>query len=166
MIYSSIVERKLRRAFNALNRGDHAPVLAAFGSPVEHTFYGIHALAGTRRDMGGIAPWYARLKTLMPDLQFEIRSVAVSGMPWNTTALIEWRDRFSLPDGSRRANQGVHALQLRWGKVVSLRIYCDTQMLAQVLHDMELQGLAEAGQKPIADAVPTDQAGLLAAARS
>jgi ketosteroid isomerase-like protein len=166
MIYRSIVERKLRRAFDALNRGDHASVLAAFGAPVEHTFYGAHALGGTRTDMRSITPWYARLKTLMPDLQFEIRSVAVTGMPWNTTVLIEWRDRFSLPDGSRRANQGVHALRLRWGKVVSLRIYCDTQLLVEVLRDMQLQGLQEANRSPIVDGSPSAQLGLAAVARS
>ena len=33
MIYRRIVERQLRRAFEALNRGDHAPILAAFGTP-------------------------------------------------------------------------------------------------------------------------------------
>jgi hypothetical protein len=75
MIYRRIVERQLRRAFEALNRGDHAPVLAAFGSPVEH----------------------------------------------------------------------------KWGKVVSLRIYCDTPVLASVLHDLQAQGVADAGLPPIDD---------------
>ena len=151
MIYRSIVERQLRRAFEALNRGDHAPVLAAFGSPVEHVFFGEHALGGTRRTMAGIVPWYARLKTVFPDLHFDIQSLAVRGMPWNTVALVEWRDRFTLRDGSRRGNQGVHVLRLKWGKVVSLRVYCDTQVLASVLQDLESQGVADAGMPPIAD---------------
>lgn len=145
MIYRSVVEAKLRRAFAALNAGDHAPVLAAFGAPVEHVFYGDHALAGTRRDMGEIRAWYARLKAVFPDLHFEIDAIAVTGMPWNTTALVEWRDSFTLPDGTRRGNQGVHALRLRWGKVVSLRVYCDTQLLAGVLERMASQGREAAG---------------------
>ena len=119
MIYRRIVEHQLRSAFEALNRGDHGPVLGAFGTPVEHVFFGRHALAGSRHAMASIVPWYQRLKALFPDLQFEIRAVAVRGMPWNTTALVEWRDRFTMPDGTRRGNQGVHALRLKWGRVVS-----------------------------------------------
>jgi len=151
MIYRFIVERKLRSAFGALNRGDHAPVLAAFGSTVEHVFFGDHALAGARHDMATIVPWYARLKRVLPDLQFDIESVVVRGMPWNTVALVEWRDRFSLVDGSRGSNQGVHALRLKWGRVVSLRIYCDTQVLADVLRQQNARGIADAGLAPITD---------------
>ncbi len=150
MIYRRIVETQLRRAFVALNAGDHAPVLAAFGAPVEHVFYGDHALAGTRTDMGEIRAWYARLKVVFPDLHFDIDAIAVSGMPWNTVALVEWRDRFTLPDGTRRGNQGMHVLRLRWGRVVSLRVCCDTQVLADVLDQIAAQGVAEAGLPPIA----------------
>ena len=152
MIYRRIVESQLRRAFAALNRGDHAPVLAAFGAPVEHAFFGAHALGGVRRDRPSIVAWYARLKAIFPDLHFEIDAIAVAGMPWNTSALVEWRDTFTLPDGTRRGNQGVHALRLAWGKVVSLRVYCDTQRLEGVLREMEAQGRAEATAAPIGEA--------------
>jgi ketosteroid isomerase-like protein len=155
MIYRSIVERQLRRAFESLNRGDHSPVLAAFGAPVEHVFFGDHALGGSRHSMHSIAPWYQRLKTVFPDLHFDIQSVAVRGMPWNTVALVEWRDRFTLRDGTRRGNQGVHVLRLKWGKVVSLRVYCDTQVLASVLRDLQEQGVADAGMPPIDDLFPS-----------
>jgi ketosteroid isomerase-like protein len=151
MIYRYIVERKLRRAFEALNRGDHAPILASFAPTVEHVFFGDHALGGSRHDMTTIEPWYARLKTVLPDLQFDIESVVVRGMPWNTVALVEWRDRFSLRDGTRAGNQGVHALRLKWGKVSSLRIYCDTQVLADVLRRQHRHGIPDAGMAPIVD---------------
>jgi ketosteroid isomerase-like protein len=154
MIYRSIVEWQLRRAFAALNRGDHSPVLAAFGAPVEHVFFGDHALGGSRHTMTSIVPWYRRLKTVFPDLHFDIQSLAVRGMPWSTVALVEWRDRFTLRDGTRRGNQGVHVLRLKWGKVVSLRVYCDTQVLASVLRDLETQGVADAGMPPIDDLAP------------
>jgi len=152
MIYSFVVAQKLRSAFAALNRGDHAPVLAAFGAPVEHVFYGVNALAGTRRDMPSITAWYARLKKVFPDLRFEIDAIAVSGMPWNSVALVEWRDSFTLPDGTRAGNQGVHVLRMAWGKVTSLRVYCDTQLLATILQEMQRQGRVEAGLAPIGDA--------------
>ena len=152
MFYRFVVAQKLRRAFAALNRGDHAPVLAAFGSRAEHVFYGVNALAGTRRDSASIAAWYARLKKVFPDLRFEIDAIAVSGMPWNTVALVEWRDSFTLPDGTLAGNQGVHALRMAWGKVTSLRVYCDTQLLATILQEMQRQGRIEAGLAPIGDA--------------
>jgi len=151
VIYHYIVERKLRHAFEALNRGDHGPVLAAFSPDAEHVFFGDHALAGARHDMKTIVPWYARLKTVLPDLRFEIESVLVRGMPWNTVALVTWRDRFHLRDGSLGANQGVHALRLKWGKVTSLRIYCDTQVLAQVLRRQSDLGVVDATLPPIDD---------------
>jgi hypothetical protein len=37
--------------------------------------------------------------------------------------------------------------------VVSLRIYCDTQVLAEALHDMQAQGRPAAGLPPIDDAL-------------
>ena len=151
MIYRFVVERKLRQAFEALNRGDHGPVLASFAPQVEHVFFGDHALAGARHHMRSIGPWYARLKSVLPDLRFEIEAVTVRGMPWNTVALVEWRDHFTLRDGTRGGNQGVHALRLKWGKVVSLRVYCDTQVLAEVLRRQLAQGVVDAGLAPIVD---------------
>jgi ketosteroid isomerase-like protein len=67
-------------------------------------------------------------------------------------ALVEWRDRFSLKNGRQGGNQGVHALRLQWGKVTSLRIYCDTQVLAEALREQHALGIADAGMAPIVDA--------------
>lgn len=159
MIYRAVIERKLRNTFDALNRGDYEPVLSSFGLPVEHTFFGDHALAGSRHGMDFIAPWYARLKTLFPDLHFEIDAMAVSGTPWNTTAMVEWRDRFSLRDGAVRGNQGVHVIKIRWGRVISLHIYCDTQVLGSVLDELKSQGVKEAGLPPISDLKAPPQPG-------
>jgi ketosteroid isomerase-like protein len=152
MIYRSIVESKLRRGFDALNRGDHEHVMALFAPQFEHVFYGDHALAGARHQRSSIVLWYARLKKLFPDLCFEVQSIAVRGLPWNTVALVEWRDHFTLRDGTRGGNQGVHVMRLAWGKVVSLRVYCDTQVVAAALHALHAQGEAQAGLAPINDA--------------
>jgi ketosteroid isomerase-like protein len=151
VIYRRIVEMKLRQGFDALNRGDHAQVMSMFAPRFEHVFFGNHALAGARHQRSSIMPWYARLKLLFPDLRFEVQSVAVRGLPWNTVALVEWRDQFSLPDGTRGANQGVHVLRLKWGKVVSLRVYCDTQVVAAAMQALQQQGVEEAGSAPITD---------------
>ena len=40
---------------------------------------------------------------------------------------------------------------MRWGRVVGLRVYCDTQLLATILDEIERQGVAEAGLAPIGE---------------
>jgi ketosteroid isomerase-like protein len=151
LIYRQIVERKLRRGFDALNRGDHSQVMSLFAARFEHVFFGDHALGGARHRHMSIVPWYARLKLLFPDLRFEVQSVAVRGLPWDTVAMVEWRDHFTLRDGAEVGNQGVHVLRLKWGEVVSLRIYCDTQVVAAALQALHLQGVQEAACAPITD---------------
>jgi ketosteroid isomerase-like protein len=151
MLYRYIVERRLRHAFAALNRGDYGPILKSFGTPLEHTFHGSHALGGSRHTMASVARWYERLRAIFPDLHFDLDSVVVRGWPWHTVAVCEWRDQFGLPDGQRRGNQGVHVLRLRWGRVVSLRIHCDTQRLVAALDALAAQGVEAAEMAPIAD---------------
>lgn len=158
MIYRAIVEWKLRRAFAALDDGDCSAVLAAFAKRVEHTFYGEHALGGTRHAPDSLRQWYTRLLKVLPDLHFDVDSVVVRGWPWDTIAVVEWRDRFLLRDGQRCSNQGVHVLRLRWGRVVSLRIHCDTQKLQGILQTLQDQGVAEAGMAPIVDATQVARA--------
>jgi hypothetical protein len=58
-----------------------------------------------------------------------------------------------LRDGSPRRNQGVHVLRLKWGKVVSLHVHCDTQVVAGAMRELLSQGVAEAGLPPIDDRV-------------
>jgi hypothetical protein len=91
------------------------------------------------------------LQRLLPDLRFEIHSMAVAGWPWDTRALVSWSDSFTLPDGTPGSNQGVHELRLAWGKVVSLEVHCDTAKLEDYCARMQALGLAEAGAAPISD---------------
>ena len=149
MIYQAVVRQKLRASFAAINQGDYVPVLAAFAPDAEHAFFGDHALGGARRGLPALTQWYARLQAILPDLHFDIGTLAVNGPPWNTSAFVEWRDRFTMRDGRRGANQGVHALTLKWGKVTALRIYCDTIVLRDALARLSAQGVVEAGLPPI-----------------
>jgi ketosteroid isomerase-like protein len=75
----------------------------------------------------------------------------VSGRPWNTVAAVEWGDRGTTLDGRPFQNQGVHFVTLRWGKVASLRIYCDTATLADVLPRNATHGARDAAEPPILD---------------
>jgi ketosteroid isomerase-like protein len=150
-MYKTIVRRQLRRVFEQLNRREFAAMPGLFAAQAEHVFPGDHALAGTRHSGESIRRWYARLPLALPDLQFDVRHIVVSGWPWRTVAAVEWRDHGTALDGQPFANQGVHFVTLRWGKVSSLRIYCDTQMLASVLQRNARHGATEAVAAPISD---------------
>lgn len=151
-MYHFIVRQKLRRSFGDLNAGRYAPIVAQFAGPHRHLMVGRHALAGERRTPASTGKWYARLQRLLPGLRFELESIAVSGWPWDTHALVSWKDSFTLPDGSVGNNQGVHAFRLAWGKVRSLEVHCDTDRLQTYLARMQALGLEEAGAPPITDA--------------
>lgn len=148
-MYHMVVRSKLRRAFECINRGEWAPILAGFAPVHRHVFYGEHALGGTRTSMVTTSRWYERLKKMFPDLAFEVRSIVVTGWPWKTRAIVEWTDRFTLPDGERGSNQGVHAFELAWGKVKQLEIHCDTARLQSYCARMAASGLTEAMADPI-----------------
>ena len=114
-----------------------------------HSFPGEHALGGTRTTLEATRRWYGRLARVLPDVRFEIRHIAVSGWPWRTVAAVEWSDSGTTADGQPFANQGVHVVTLRWGKVTRLQIYCDTGVLAEVCRRQAAQGIEEAAAAPI-----------------
>ena len=150
-MYHFVVRRKLRRSFRDINAGRYGAIVAQFAQRHSHVMFGRHALAGQRRTLASTREWYGRLHRLLPDLRFEIQSIAVSGWPWDTRALVSWTDSFTLPDGTPGNNQGVHELRLAWGKVVALEVHCDTARLEAYCQRMQALGLAEAGAAPISD---------------
>jgi ketosteroid isomerase-like protein len=150
-MYHAIVRGKVRRAFRDINAGRYAPIVAQFAARHTHTMFGAHALGGQRRTLASTRAWYGRLQRLLPDLRFDVHSIAVSGWPWDTRALASWTDHFTLPDGTRGSNQGVHELRLAWGRVVALDVHCDTAKLAGYCERMREMGMVEAGAAPIED---------------
>ncbi len=150
-MYHFVVDRKVRRAFRDINAGHYANIVSQFAPRHEHVMFGEHALGGRRRTLASTGQWYKRLQRMLPDLRFDVQSVAVSGWPWDTRILVSWADAFSLPDGSRGNNQGVHELRMAWGKVTSLQVHCDTARLQAYCERMGQLGLAEATAAPISD---------------
>ncbi len=150
-MYHLIVRRKLLRAFEAINRGEYAGIVAQFAPRHRHVMHGAHALGGERHSLARTAQWYARLQRLLPDLRFTVHSVLVAGWPWDTRAAVGWTDEFTLPDGSRGSNQGVHEFTLRWGRVHALAVHCDTARLQAYCLRMCASGLTEAAAPPIVE---------------
>ena len=150
-MYHAIVRLKLRRAFDAINAGRYDGVVAQFAPRHRHAMAGRHALAGDRRSLASTARWYERLQRVLPGLVFDIRAIVVGGMPWRTTAAVMWDDRFTLPDGTPGSNTGVHEFELRWGRVHSLVIHCDSERLQRYCERIAACGVAEAAAAPITD---------------
>ena len=48
-------------------------------------------------------------------------------------------------------NDGMHLVRLRWGKLVSLHAYLNTEIVAAACRRMADSGIAEAGAAPIED---------------
>lgn len=58
-MYHSIVEKRVRALFDAVNHGDAEPVLRAFAQRFEHSFLGEnHALSGSRHTLAATRGWY------------------------------------------------------------------------------------------------------------
>lgn len=151
-MYHAIVRRRVAQTFEALGRGDYEVALAGMAQRFEHNFSGAHALGGTRHTKAGMRLWLERLFRLNRKLDFTVKHIAVSGTPWNTTAVIEWRDTATLADGdSSYFNDGTHVIRMRWGKVVSLHAYLDTEKVVQAFRRMAEAGIAEAEAAPIED---------------
>lgn len=148
-MYHAIVKRKLLAAFAELNAGRYDGIPAQFSARHCHRMVGDHALGGERRDVGATARWYGRLQRLLPGLRFDVDGVWVSGWPWRTRAVVAWRDRFQLPGGRQGSNCGMHEFELRWGRVSSLTVHCDTARLAGYLAEVAAAGQSEAVAEPI-----------------
>lgn len=150
-MYHWFVRRKLEAAFRAIAQRDYAAIVGQFAASHAHVFHGRHALAGTRTNLASTARWYERLARVFPDLAFEVDDVVIEGTPWNTRAMVAWRDRFTLPNGESGQNQGIHVFELAWGKVRRLEIHCDTSALEGYLARIAELGIGDAVAPPIQD---------------
>jgi ketosteroid isomerase-like protein len=150
-MYHAIVRRRVRALFAAVNRGNAEPVLQTFARDFEHAFLGDTALGGSRRTLAATRKWYERLYRLLPDINFDLGRIMISGAPWNTLVIIEWKETNSGTDGVRTYNHGLHVMQLRWGRAKRLVICPDTVGLKATLDRLAGAGNAEALAAPIAD---------------
>ncbi|MDO5706828.1 MAG: nuclear transport factor 2 family protein [Paracoccus sp. (in: a-proteobacteria)] len=132
-MYHTIVRRRIRSLFDAVNRGDARPVLDTFTPDGEHVFNGAHAMSGRRVTAQGRADWYARLFRLLPDIRFILHRIDVAGPPWATIAVVEWSETNSATDGIRTGAAGVHVVHLKWGRMTRLLILTDTAALQATL---------------------------------
>ena len=127
----ALVPRVLRAKFSkdleALNGGDHRPLLSAYSEDFVLAFHdGDHRWRGEWRGRDGMERFLRNFTAAK--LQGEIKAIAVSGPPWAMTIWARMDDHADSPDGERLyENRTVIVLQTRWGKVVRQDdFYADT----------------------------------------
>ena len=148
-MYHRIVRRKVLKLFDQVSRGHAEPFLASLAPVFEHQFAGDTALGGSRTTLAATRRWYERLYRLLPDITFDVENVWIGGGPWSTLVIAEWNESNSGTDGVRTVNHGIHALQLRWGRVGRVFIYPDTVGLKTTLDRLARAGNHEAAAPPI-----------------
>jgi ketosteroid isomerase-like protein len=123
-MYSWLIGRYIRRQIRRMLAGDVGAVTAMLSERAEFVFPGDSSFSGTFRGKSEIEAWIRRFVDLHPD--YIVRDVLVSGPPWNLR--IAWRlsDRI----GRHYANEGMVYTRGAWGKVLSERVFLDTQVLS------------------------------------
>ncbi len=148
-MYKTIAARRARGVFEALGRGDWQKGLEGVADDVHHTFPGDNAVGGERHSRDGMQRWFERLYRLIPDLNFEVKRVAVTGPPWDMSIAVEWHDWGHAADGVPYENEGAHWIRIRRGKAVYIHAYLDTEKVTALTKRLEAAGYPEAGEPPI-----------------
>lgn len=115
------------RLFNAINKQQWDSLLAFFHDDAGLIFPGTSPLSGEHLGRESIKKYFRRMHIAVPDLTFEIRSMAES----SDVVMIEWINRGRTRRGDVYQNYGVTVLQFREGMVFELRDYLDTERLKQ-----------------------------------
>jgi ketosteroid isomerase-like protein len=150
LVYSSIVEKLVRKTFLAVQNHDYENVLSGLASRnLTHRFAGPNSLGGIRHDKEAMRQWFMRLGTVLPELEFNVTSVIVHGGPWNTTVFARWVATCTLENGEPYVNPGIHVIKLRWGKAYDFDVYEDTFAVTVGLEKQAKSGIAEASAPQI-----------------
>jgi len=148
-MYHAIVRRKITAAFAGLSSGRIEAITDELAPNAIHYFVGTHALSGTRRTPETIRAWYERLLRLLNGISFSLQEVRVSGWPWHTQVEAIWTETNFGTDGIETSAEGVNLIEVKWGRVTSVRIYPDTAALERTLQRIAAKGTSEALAAPI-----------------
>jgi ketosteroid isomerase-like protein len=148
-VYKAIARRKARATFEALSRGDHEKAIEDVADDVHHVFPGDNAIGGERHSREAMARWFERVYRLFPELQFEVRNVAVKGWPWDMMVAVEWADQGKAADGVPYENEGAHWIRIRRGKATYIHAFLDCEKVTGHCRRLAENGVAEAAADPI-----------------
>lgn len=150
MIYSSIVKKRIRQAFDQVNDRRWDDLMRSIAPNVHHRFGGVHAIGGERHDRATLRRWFERLARVLPTLHLEINDIWVTGWPWRTMVFVQWDGTATLLNGDGYFQHAIHVITLRWGKIHAIDVFEDSQAVAHALDVQATAGLEEAVAEPIA----------------
>lgn len=148
-MYYRIVKQQILQSFDNISTANFEPVLESCDPNVRHNFPGTHAFGGERNTREGFAKWLDRIHRILPDFPLTVDRVLISGMPWNTTVAAQWHGYAELPTGGEYAPTGVHIIKIRWGRIISLDVYTDSEKTGKMLAELAAYGINEADEQPI-----------------
>lgn len=149
MLYSYIVEKRIRQTFEHVNNHRWNEALEAVAPHAYHRVSGVHALGGERTGKEAIRRWFERLGHVLPNLHIKVNRIWVKGWPWDTTVFVQWDGKATLHNGAPYINRGLHVFTLRWGRVFALEEFQDSQAAALGLASQAAAGLKEAAAEQI-----------------
>jgi ketosteroid isomerase-like protein len=150
-MYKLIAGRQARKVFQNLSSGDYPAAMRGIADDVHHVFPGNHPLGGARHSRAAMERWFERLYRLYPELDFEVKRVAVKGSPWDLWIAVEWADRGRAADGVPYENEGAHWIRVQRGRGVYVHAYLDTSIVEESCRRMAAAGIEEAAAPPIVD---------------
>ncbi len=128
-MYGWAVRFMIRRAVRLANEGDIEAMLGAYADDVHFVFPGDSSWAADIYSKQELEPWLLRFSKEGP--RFDLRDIAVSGWPWNTTVSIQYTGRMDDANGNVvYENRGVIIGKVAWGKITSYEVFEDTQKVA------------------------------------
>jgi ketosteroid isomerase-like protein len=148
-VYHAIVRRRVRGIFGHLSQQNQAAMVDGLAATFTYRFVGDSALSGIRTTTDEMHAWWARLFRLFPEATFDVRRVAASGWPWDTTIATHVVISGTRADGQPFENEFVQLATLAWGKLTDILTMEDTARLAVNLAELAAAGVPEADAAPI-----------------
>lgn len=140
---SWLVKQFVRFNVRRMLAGNVDALVAQFDRDAELIFPGRSSFSGRFSGREHIAAWLRRFVAMKP--VYLVRDVVVSGPPWNMRVVYHVGDRI----GAHYSNEAVVWLRLRWMRIVSQRVFLDTERVAEWERDhpeetaSELIGMVE-----------------------
>lgn len=148
-MYAAIVRRKVIATFAELSTGVPDGMIATMAPRFTYRFVGDNALGGVRTTTVELEQWWRRVFTLFPGARFDVRRVAVSGLPSNTTVATHVTISCTRADGVEYSNEFMQFMTLKWGRATDVVTLEDTARLAGALGELDAAGFDQAMAAPI-----------------
>ena len=126
MLGALITRRLVRGVFSALERGDHAALLAYLRDDATWAWPGDLSVSGVSRGRREIAAWLSVFRERVPTNRFELRSVCVDNpfdLAGTNVVVVEWANAPVNRRGVGFFVRGMSTLHVVRGRIVGVRHY-------------------------------------------